>query len=94
MPAFNARRCLSRRTGRRGNPSEMWFVMREEHAEARAMLPEILPWYLIQGIALVQLYTMRSPVRPTIRPPVSVLAMWSISSRCSSSVRKSSWVMR
>lgn len=44
------------RTGRRGDPSEMWFVMREEHAEARAMLPEILPWYLIQGIALVQLY--------------------------------------
>lgn len=44
------------RTGRRGTPSEMWFVMREEHQEARAMLPETIPWYLIQGIALIQLY--------------------------------------
>ena len=44
------------RTGRRGNPSEMWFVMRESHPESRAMLPEIIPWSLLQGIALVQLY--------------------------------------
>ena len=44
------------RTGRRGGPSEMWFVMREDHQEARSMLPESIPWYLIQGIALVQLY--------------------------------------
>lgn len=44
------------RTGRRGSPSEMWFVMREEHQEARALLPETIPWYLIQGIALIQLY--------------------------------------
>ena len=27
------------RTGRRGDPEEMWFVIREEHAEARAILP-------------------------------------------------------
>ena len=38
------------RTGRRGDPSEMWFVMREDHPEPRAMLPEMIPWYLIQGI--------------------------------------------
>ena len=44
------------RTGRRGNPSEMWFVMREDHPEPRAMFPDMIPWYLIQGIALVQLY--------------------------------------
>jgi beta-glucosidase len=30
--------------------------MREDHPEARAMLPDMLPWYLVQGIALVQLY--------------------------------------
>ena len=52
------------RTGRRGDPSEMWFVMREEHAEARAMLPEIMPWYLIQGIALIQLYVEDRFVEP------------------------------
>lgn len=52
------------RTGRRGDPSEMWFVMREDHAEARAMLPDSIPWYLIQGIALVQLYIEERFVEP------------------------------
>jgi ATP-dependent Lhr-like helicase len=52
------------RTGRRGDPSEMWFVMREDHQEARAMLPESIPWYLIQGIALVQLYIEERFVEP------------------------------
>lgn len=52
------------RTGRRGDPSEMWFVMREDHAEARAMLPETIPWYLIQGIALIQLYIEERFVEP------------------------------
>ncbi len=44
------------RTGRRNTPAEMWFVMREEEPEARAMLPATIPWKLLQGIALVQLY--------------------------------------
>lgn len=63
------------RTGRRGDPSEMWFVMREERPEARAMLPETLPWYLLQGIALVQLYVEERFVEPprTDRLPFSLL---------------------
>ena len=63
------------RTGRRGDPSEMWFVMREEHQEARAMLPDSIPWYLIQGIALVQLYIEERFVEPprTDRLPYSLL---------------------
>lgn len=63
------------RTGRRGNPSEMWFVMREDHPEARAMLPDMIPWYLIQGIALVQLYLEERFVEPprTGRLPYSLL---------------------
>lgn len=52
------------RTGRRGDPSEMWFVMREDHPEPRAMLPDMIPWYLIQGIALVQLYIEERFVEP------------------------------
>ncbi len=44
------------RTGRRESPAEMWFVMREDEPEARAMLPSTIPWKLLQGIALVQLY--------------------------------------
>ena len=63
------------RTGRRNNPSEMWFVMREDHPEPRAMLPEMIPWYLIQGIALVQLYIEERFVEPprTERLPYSLL---------------------
>ena len=63
------------RTGRRGNPSEMWFVMREDHQEARAMLPDSIPWYLLQGIALVQLYIEERFVEPPRmdRVPYSLL---------------------
>lgn len=63
------------RTGRRGDPSEMWFVMREDHPEARAMLPDMIPWYLIQGIALVQIYIEERFVEPprTERLPYSLL---------------------
>ena len=52
------------RTGRRGQPPEMWFVMREEQPEARALLPETIPWKLLQGIALVQLYREERWVEP------------------------------
>lgn len=52
------------RTGRRDQPPEMWFVMREEQPEARAMLPTTVPWKLIQGIALVQLYLEERWVEP------------------------------
>ena len=44
------------RTGRRDAPAEMWFVIREDEPEVRAMLPATIPWKLLQGIALVQLY--------------------------------------
>lgn len=52
------------RTGRRDLPPEMWFVIREEQPEARAMLPTTVPWKLLQGIALVQLYLEERWVEP------------------------------
>ena len=52
------------RTGRRDTPPEMWFVMREEKSEPRSLLPETLPWKLLQGIALVQLYREERWVEP------------------------------
>ena len=52
------------RTGRRESPPEMWFVMREDEQEPRAMLPATIPWKLIQGIALVQLYLEERWVEP------------------------------
>ena len=52
------------RTGRRESPPEMWFVMREDEPEPRAMLPSTVPWKLLQGIALVQLYLEERWVEP------------------------------
>ncbi len=52
------------RTGRRDLPPEMWFVMREEMPESRAMLPITIPWKLLQGIALIQLYREERWVEP------------------------------
>ena len=52
------------RTGRRGTPPEMRFVMREEQPEPRSLMPETLPWKLLQGIALVELYRQEKWVEP------------------------------
>lgn len=52
------------RTGRRDQPPEMWFVMREDEPEPRALLPAAIPWKLLQGIALVQLYIEEKWVEP------------------------------
>lgn len=63
------------RTGRRDLPPEMWFVMREELPEPRSMLPETIPWKLLQGIALVQVYLEERWVEPPKldRQPFSLL---------------------
>ncbi len=63
------------RTGRRDLPPEMWFVIREDLAQARAMLPETVPWKLLQGIALIQLYLEERWVEPPFpdRLPFSLL---------------------
>lgn len=52
------------RTGRRGQPQEMWFVIREDEPEMRAMLPTTIPWELLQGIAIIQLYLEERWVEP------------------------------
>ncbi|HPE94778.1 MAG TPA: DEAD/DEAH box helicase [Bacillota bacterium] len=63
------------RTGRRGMPPEMWFVIREDEAESRAMLPFTVPWKLLQAISLVQLYIEDRYVEPprTGKLPYSLL---------------------
>ncbi len=63
------------RTGRRELPPEMYFVIREDETEPRAMLPETIPWTLLQGIALIQLYLEDRWVEPTRldRLPFSLL---------------------
>ncbi|MCC8042735.1 MAG: DEAD/DEAH box helicase [Oscillospiraceae bacterium] len=74
------------RTGRRGQPPEMWFVMREEQPEPRALLPTTIPWKLLQGIALVQLYLEERWVEPARldRLPYSLLYHQTMSTLASS----------
>lgn len=52
------------RTGRRELPPEMWFVIREDEPEMRALLPSTIPWKMLQAIAVVQLYLEERWVEP------------------------------
>ena len=52
------------RSGRREAPPEMMMVFREETPLPNAPLPELIPWGLLRGIALVQLYVEERFIEP------------------------------
>ncbi len=52
------------RSGRRGNPPEMIMVFREEMPLPDTPLPQLIPWQLLQGIAVVQLYAEKRFTEP------------------------------
>ncbi len=52
------------RSGRRGTPPEMIMVYREETALPNAPLPEIIPWDLLRGIAIIDLYSAERFIEP------------------------------
>ncbi len=52
------------RSGRRGAPPEMIMVYREETALPNAPLPEIIPWDLLRGIAIIELYSSERFIEP------------------------------
>lgn len=52
------------RSGRRGNPPEMVMVYREEMPLPNAPLPELIPWELLRGIAIVDLYAAERFIEP------------------------------
>ncbi|MBR0303796.1 MAG: DEAD/DEAH box helicase, partial [Clostridia bacterium] len=74
------------RTGRRGAPPEMWFVIREDPPQMRAMFPQAVPWRLIQAIALIRLYLEERWVEPPRlgRLPFSLLYHQTMSTLASS----------
>lgn len=74
------------RTGRRGAPPEMWFAVREEQCEPRALLPLRLPWTLLQAIAVVECYREERWVEPprTAKLPFSLLYHQTMSTLVSS----------
>jgi ATP-dependent Lhr-like helicase len=63
------------RSGRRGQPPEMMFVFREEEPLPNAPLPELIPWSLLQAVAIVQLYIEERFIEPPRAPqePYSLL---------------------
>ncbi len=52
------------RSGRRGTPPEMIMVYREETPLPNAPLPEIIPWELLRGIGIVELYSSERFIEP------------------------------
>ncbi len=63
------------RSGRRGNPSEMWFACSEEEPTGKETIPEQIPWSLLQVISILQLYIEEQWIEP-IQPvhyPLSLL---------------------
>ncbi|MBQ1261109.1 MAG: ATP-dependent helicase, partial [Clostridia bacterium] len=52
------------RSGRRGAPPEMVMVYRESTPLPNAPLPQIIPWELLRGIALVDLYSEDRFIEP------------------------------
>jgi ATP-dependent Lhr-like helicase len=52
------------RSGRRGTPPEMIMVYREETALPNAPLHEIIPWDLLRGIGIIELYSSERFIEP------------------------------
>ena len=52
------------RSGRRGTPPEMIMLYREEVPLPNAPLPEIIPWDLLRGIGIVELYSTERFIEP------------------------------
>ena len=63
------------RSGRRGNPAELWMVVGEEEPLGTELLPDQIPWQLLQGIAIIQLYLEERWIEPMwdIKYPFSLL---------------------
>ena len=63
------------RSGRRGQPSEIVFAVREDETNDRTLLPDQFPWALLQCIGIIQLYLEErwiEPARP-VKLPFSLL---------------------
>ena len=52
------------RSGRRGAPPEMMMVFREEDPLPNTPLPQLLPWGLLRGVAIIQLYLEERFIEP------------------------------
>lgn len=74
------------RSGRRGAPPEMFMIFREENPLPDTPLPQLIPWELLRGIAVVQLYIEEKFVEPQYAKnlPLSLLFQQTLSILASS----------
>ena len=74
------------RSGRRGQTPEMMMVFREEEALPNTPLPQLIPWELLRGIAIIQLYIEERFIEPPTRKkmPFSLLFHQTLSMLASS----------
>lgn len=63
------------RSGRRGQPAELWCVCKEEAGSNQDNVPDQIPWPLLQVIAIIQLYLEEKWIEPIPpkRLPASLL---------------------
>jgi ATP-dependent Lhr-like helicase len=69
-PTFTVASFLQRlgRCGRRGQPPEMLFLLREDATDGTELLFKLIPWELLQTIALIQLYAEEKWIEPVAWP--------------------------
>ena len=74
------------RSGRRGEPPEMFMVFREEDPLPDTPLPQLIPWNLIRAIAIIQLYIEERFIEPpmTKKLPFSLMFQQTLSILASS----------
>ncbi len=72
------------RSGRRGDAPEMMMVFREEEPLSGAALPALIPWELLRGIAVIQLYIEERFIEPPsrMRCPYSLMFQQILSLLC------------
>lgn len=63
------------RSGRRGSPAEIWFALSEHMLTGKENLPRMMPWRLLQCIAIIQLYLEEQWIEPvrSFKYPFSLL---------------------
>ena len=69
------------RSGRRSQTPEMMMIFREEEALPNTPLPQLIPWELLRGIAIIQLYIEERFIEPPSRKkmPFSLLFQQTLS---------------
>lgn len=72
------------RSGRRGDAPEMMMVFREETPLSGAPLPSLIPWELLRGIAVIQLYIEERFIEPPphVHCPYSLMFQQILSLLC------------